>query len=718
MQVENKSSIDKQNIVHIEKVDGNVNFHGNVSLATGSMVLSKAERDSLAKCAALKTANIFSDMFNDYLFAEAEFTKKIQLCDIYVETGFISDKGENFDSFNEINESMLCGGVLIEGVAGIGKTTFIKQLAQFYVKGDVFANKNAYFIQGKDIRYSKGNPLDDITKHIGLDDISMLDNAILIIDGYDEIPYVSNDTEANLSYLDRLIIKLENASLIITSRPEFIKNTTLQRLYTKELNADSRFLFLQKYKSLRAKNESIDDDFITTLCLKNEDYEDGISEVLSIPLFLYIIAIKRIDISTIKEKYDLYEMMFDSPEKRGFLSQRGNESKEQSYKIRNEVYYLTLKIAKSMLFSNKHYVSENDILSWVDNFRISQEKKKILKNRFGVELFLKGNQNNLYTFVHTSVYEYFAAKHICKDLMILFTDYLSDNYDIEYFRVKLSEIYPAHKFSEPVFLYVMHTMKCGFFKPLFSVTGEFDCKEKLNIYKIAKMLNALLHCCICDYQYDTTTPFCIKLKNMYLWLYNSFIILFGNYRLFDTDNNQNIYYDINRNALRYILKMKNENDCLFISYLNLRNTYLEYQNFHNVFFEENDFYGATLSDSVFKHSSFIKQKFEHCLLLGTDFSEIDDFEELVFINCDLRFSNFSDSILTNAKFKNCDMRMVSFIGTDLRGTMFENVYIYESDLEDAIYDDNDVKGFIYCDKNEEFIKPILEFSFDDLDLTC
>jgi tetratricopeptide (TPR) repeat protein len=34
MQVENKSSIDKQNIVHIEKVDGNVNFHGNVSLAT------------------------------------------------------------------------------------------------------------------------------------------------------------------------------------------------------------------------------------------------------------------------------------------------------------------------------------------------------------------------------------------------------------------------------------------------------------------------------------------------------------------------------------------------------------------------------------------------------------------------------------------------------------------------------------------------------------
>lgn len=708
LQKKNKSNIANQTIVQIDRLNGNVHFHGDVSVSGKEKHLSNEEKNAYAKSAALETAKMFSDMFYDYLFSEDEFVKKICLHDIYVKTGLISEIGEEFCSFDEITPSLLHDGVLIEGEAGIGKSTLVKCLAHSYIKGDKFTDKNAYFIQGKDIRYSDGNPVSDILNLIGLDEISMLYGAVLIIDGYDEISYVSEDAESNKSYLDRLIFKLEGVSLIITSRPNYIKHSSLYKLCMTGLEAEGRLLFLQKYNSFRESKDKLDEIFVNTLCLENAEYEDGISEILSIPLFLYIIAVNKIDVSIIKDKYDLYELMFDSPDGSGFLSRRGAEIKSQSHVIRNEVYALTLKIAKSMLFSNSLYITENEILRWVENFNISEEKKRILKNRYGVELFLKGNRSNLYTFVHTSVYEYFAAKCICEELKALFVDYLNGSFDLEYFRVKLIDIFPSYKFIEPISYYVMYSMKCEFFNSIFKQESESNFKET-NIHKITILLNDLLHSCICDHQFDIRTSFCVKLKNMYLWLYNSFAFLFGIYRM--VDNGVLRYHNINTSILKYILRMKGENDYLYVARQNLRNIYLEKYSFSHVHFDENDFYGSSLSDSIFSESTIIVQKFERCLFLNTNFSDMKDLKNLSFVDVDLRFSDFSDSSLAMVVFKNCDMRMVNLTGTDLHGAIFENVYIFKEDLEDAIFDDNDINGFVFCDYSER-INPLLDYWSD------
>ncbi len=102
-----------------------------------------------------------------------------------------------------------------------------------------------------------------------------------------------------------------------------------------------------------------------------------------------------------------------------------------------------------------------------------------------------------------------------------------------------------------------------------------------------------------------------------------------------------------------------------------------------VTFIECTFTDCNFSKVIIKETSFIdKCVFEHCKLLGVDFSSGNDFLfEVQFKNCNLTYASFYGFTMKGTYFKDCKLQEADFTEANIIGSVFD-----ECDLNNAIFE--------------------------------
>lgn len=636
---------------------------------------------------SFESAQKYAATFQALLFSEQEFPDPLRLCDVYVDS-FISDStgtkyGSIIDVFYAYQDEKT---ILLEGEAGSGKSSLLMKIADQYLKRDSFLDSTLLFVQGKEIRHSKGNPIEDILRVLKLHSAESLDNSVVFLDAYDEISYAAASPEKNQEYLRKLVNDCEGFTLIITARKNYIKSFNGPRFQLEGFDPEQRRCFLANYNSHRNPENKLSQEFIDSLTQEDDCYEDGIFEILSIPMLLYMIAIRNVDISEIKDKFDLYELVF-APDGQGAMHSRGQDQKVISKKIWSDSYALALSISKSMFFCNDSFISEVHIRSFIDDMDIPQKTKDILKNRFGIEIFLSGSDSSIYTFVHRSIFEYFTAKGICIALKDIINQYLHNSMDIPAVISALNSTFPADYYNESVFYYVMYAINRGY------VIDTLANEE--NIQRVESMFHQLLASQLCN-SGSSSIPYLMRLKNLLLWVFNSFSVMFG---MHEIDENAH-WVKINHSILQYILRIKEPEDTLMISHCDLRNISLYKYDLGSVYFIDNDLTGAVFKEATCSQIISSGQMFHFMNIRSADFWQ-GDYSDYSFDHSDLRYSDFRDSILRGASFRGADLRCCFFANAEMYGADFTDAHIYLEDFDDALYDDNAFENAIIHDSDTD-----------------
>lgn len=648
---------------------------------------SREDTNEQIKQSSFESAQKYATAFQSLLFSEQEFSDSLRLCDVYVDSCIIDNAGTKYTSLMDVlyayhNEET----ILLEGEAGSGKSSLLMKIADQYLRRDGFLDRNFFFVQGKEIRNSKGNPIEDILRVLKLHSAESLVNSIVFLDAYDEISYAAASPEKNQEYVRKLVYDSEGITLIITARKNYIRAFNGLRFQLEGFDPEQRKHFLTNYNSHRNSENKLSKEFIDSLTQADDCYEDGIFEILSIPMLLYMIAIRNIDISEIKDKFDLYEFVFTT-DGRGAMHSRGKDQKVISKKIWSDSYALALSIAKSMFFRNDSFISEDHIRSYINEMDIPKATKDILKNRFGIEIFLSGGDSSIYTFVHRSIYEYFTAKGICVALKDIINQYLHNSMDISDVISALNNVFPADYYSESVFYYVMFAINRGYVIETLS-------KEE-NIYRIESMFHQLLASQLCISR-NSSIPYLIRLKNLLLWVFNTFSVMFG---MHEIDENAH-WVKIDHSILQYILRIKEPEDTLMISHCDLRNISLYKYDLGSVYFIDNDLTGAVLKEATCTQIISSGQLFHFMNIRSADFWN-GDYSGFSFDHSDLRYSDFRDSILHGASFRGADLRCCLFANAEMYGADFTNAHIYLEDFDNALCDDNAFEKAIIHDSETD-----------------
>lgn len=638
-----------------------------------------------AKKVSTDSAKRYASKFNTTLFSERGRKDSLRLCDVYVDSILADEEDTKYNSFAEVLCSPLCLNnevILIEGEPGSGKSTMIIRIAYQYLTKVISCEKNLFFVQGKEIRHSEGKPIEDILNTLNLKSVKSLNNSIVILDAYDEISYPAESPEKNQEYFSKLLHGCEGFVLIITSRSDYVRMFAGSRLHLRGFSPVQRRLFLNKYNNCRSPENQLTQAYIETLVQDDSSYEDGIYELLSIPMLLYMIAVSNVNIAEVEEKFDLYEIVF-ALEGNGAIYSRRDEQKFITKKTWSHFYSLALSISKSMLFDNDAFISESRILSHIDGMDIPMDAKNFLRNRFGIEILLSGTDTSIYTFVHRSIYEYFAAKYICSNLKSIINQYLYGTMSLPNIIAAINNTFPSNYFSESVFFYVMYAIRCGY------VIDALVESEKR--YRIEALFQNLLASQLCN-SGDNRIPYIVRLKNLFLWVFNSFSVMFGMFG--ECDNTHWIKMD--HSILQYILRIKEPEDTLMIARCNLRNISFCKYNLGSVFFIDNDLTGAAFWEATCSDIVSSGQKFCAMNIRSADFCQ-GDYSNCAFDKSDLRYTDFRGAILRNASFRGADLRCCHFDDAEMQGADFTGAHIYLSDFENAIYDDNALDNAIVYD---------------------
>lgn len=345
------------------------------------------------------TEKIFQKKYNKKLFLESEDTP-ISLCDVYIEPRLVEknlierrpfkkesiEKRKDHDDhaieyIKKFLEKTKDKVLFIEGVAGVGKSSLLSKMSTLVYGRDIFYKSLKEYLCVETIELKK-----EINKSFSLNDNDY--GKTFFLDGLDEI---WNRIDLN-EFEDDLKFFIErDYKVIFTLRPGYVPydiyNSEIKLCRLETFGYKEKEEWIKKYKQF--KKSDLDDEII-----KNILEDTKFVEITSIPIMLYIIANRNINIDSVKNMPQLYERVFDS-----LKEDKGNRTKkklEKDYIYAQQIAYMMQK--KGILTITKSEVVSK--LAVDESFYSSVYLDKVIEGEEILE------------FVHKTIQEFFAAKWI------------------------------------------------------------------------------------------------------------------------------------------------------------------------------------------------------------------------------------------------------------------------------------------------------------------
>ncbi len=390
------------------KVEINANSGSQVIIADGSATVYATQNNDSTSIKEEKFQNNKKEDYiknwNSRLFLHQDNDKRpITLADVFIMPKYnyhikvdrinFSDK----DTMDMVIEKFIkydrTANMLITGVPGIGKTSIVSWIANKYKDNDsMIVLKFRDWERGE----LKRGLLRAICKTLNCIKPD-LENKIIILDGFDEVKFLSNGKLLLRNFFDALL-DFKNLKVIVTSRPDYIDSYLFQYLFELlpfQSNEIKQFYYLITNKDFKGELE------YTNL------------DVFGIPVILYMAIMSNIDITKKATKPELYGQIFaerggifDKFSFNGIGYDYGTQILRQGNNT--EIYLEFLKNISFKMFEKDrlYLVSEDYTVP-----ELQSEEGIISVLEFPIRHLFEYTSSSI-EFVHKSIFEYFLSEYI------------------------------------------------------------------------------------------------------------------------------------------------------------------------------------------------------------------------------------------------------------------------------------------------------------------
>ncbi len=704
----------------IDKVEVNVSDGGQLNLALDNgqihAAVNNSERNHVKSNIHSRTVEYLNkwnnNMFlNDFNKRDENAGVNISLKELYVEKHLPhylwKDNKNKFDdlknllleymdknSNKEINNKML----FILGQPGIGKSTLITWITAHFIDNiinninDILVYQFASDLKNVDWQNSsdKYNIADEILKELNLS-YDNLEGKTLIIDGFDEIIVGGNRTKIINDIYHQWIKEnsINKFSLIITCREHYIED--LQKM-------DCDYITLQTFDKKQIKsfctvyqeknNSSISKDTIENI-IKNQD-------ILGIPLILYMILALNISIEKEGSLATVYNQIFsikDGGIYNRCLQNKRYEMPHRISQIKEQIHLISQKIAFWMFENNSEeaYIPQKEYQE-ICNRVIQENKQKnqdiLIGNFFKTIKHCEGIESERLSFVHRSIYEYFVAEYIFRQICI---------------SIKKSKEELASIFGKLLKKEILSSEIRGFLKfkiETSELNSMFDIVCDVFNLMLSDGMTYYTRECYKNVMDCEIRVFANMLDTVHLWDEN--IYQFNGYIINYIKHNLNAFFlDLSKINLQGANLFEANLQRVNFFRASLKNVTFWGANLQGVFCFEVNLQEADLQLANLRKVDLQKANLQRADLQKADLRKTN-LQKANLQKVNLQGANLKEANLRLANLQRSDLRLVNLQRTDLRGANLQGSNLQGTYLQNSIWTSSDIVKILPQLKEAEF----------------
>ena len=373
--------------------------------------------------------------------------------------------------------------LLVEGDAGCGKSTLVSWLNYHYAKSDdtwqkICGNRPLITIRLRDlynnviIKENSRGLLDAITQYMHLNPAKDIDefqimqqelpNALMILDGFDELCMIENISDSAKLVYDFENIDWGGYQFIITSRPNYIikhNNDIFDYIVITHMDEDKRKEWVDHYTLPNYCGQTLNDDIKKYII---EISDETTSVICDTPMTLYMLAAKDTNINLTKNSWKLYDHIFCELSKTEYnKGYKANFFKHPIDKYRDNIFEITEEIAYDFYSTRNErlYITFDKVQIIIDelskNGRIKEKEdtkiekvKALLEQSYALCNYWKSNGNaGAVEFYHNNIRDFFLCEKIYRGLNEIYSQNHSNEEEKQSKIAKLAQFFLKFKKS-------------------------------------------------------------------------------------------------------------------------------------------------------------------------------------------------------------------------------------------------------------------------------
>ena len=596
--------------------------------------------------------NNFALNFEKPLFWSSSESNSLKNLYVYNSYNFLSDteihddlddlikaaiEGKLYDflrSRKNIKQNLRLHVLLITGAPGCGKTSLVSKIAYEYAN-----RRKTYFVNMANME-SQSLSVNTLAEKLQVPPYE-LKNSVLILDSLDEsIKHSENSNEV----LENLCEEFKENGIfaLITCRSNLVNSGNLRHCFEISLapfGSEKAFQWLENYQKVNPRfNVSKWKSAINNL-------DNKIKNVLLIPLILYICVSYDIDMSTIKNLGQLYDILFDPIHGQIAIPayrEKTNLSDKDWKLLREKASMIAIR-----MFRERSITAQS----------VLQDDSPDLYKYFGLDFYVDTSSKYIH-FAHSSIWQYFVAEEIYKNLTALCT-----NEDVQPFIDNITTIFtPTKTLDNMIITFIEHFAKRDAWKP-----------ANTNIYK-----NILLH--LPEYNIVAEGNSLEWISCIWRECFKVFSSIFRIYHreIMDTFFKE-LSHDEGQEILVQCSNLTKTSPIMILTGYKLKNCTFNRINFSNTYLKD-----CALRNSTFKNANFASSHMggvyaDHCILDGSNFShaylDTTQFQYSSLVGCDFTRARLNGSDFSFADISYSDLRNATIHKIIMNGTKVHNCKI-------------------------------------------